>query len=191
MSRALHGRNRGSFGVVQPRLGVVTMQIAGECASCGVESRSRRREFTEQTWSVLLAWNEIDRDVVDRPICDSCYEELREILIDRADEVELAVTQPEVFAARAAQAAAEAKRAAAAPRPKAPVVAAAPKVPDAPKVAAAKAEAPSKPAMAAKKSKAAAVVAKSTPAAKSKRPATNDKKKVVAKKGKKVSKMAS
>ena len=71
---------------------------AAACANCGDTGRNRRRQFSEQAWTVLLLWNEISPLVVDKPICADCYEELREILIDRADEVEAAMQQSDKVA---------------------------------------------------------------------------------------------
>ncbi len=74
------------------------MHIANECLNCGLDCRCVRRDFSEQAWTVLAVWGEVDKAVVDQPICDDCYEELREILIERADEMELALTEPARFA---------------------------------------------------------------------------------------------
>lgn len=57
------------------------------CSHCGEEAKIRRREFSEQAYSALLAWGEIQESVVDQAICDHCYRELREVLIDRADDI--------------------------------------------------------------------------------------------------------
>ena len=65
------------------------------CNNCGVNAMCRRRPFSEQAWTVLLLWNEISPDCVDKPICQECYDEMRDILIDRANEVELAFAQDE------------------------------------------------------------------------------------------------
>ncbi len=70
------------------------MHIAMNCAHCQEQTKSRRREFSEQTWTVLLVWGEIQKSTVDQAICDSCYNELREILIDRSEEIEVALSQP-------------------------------------------------------------------------------------------------
>lgn len=58
------------------------------CANCGSDGKCRRRDFSEQAWGVLLLWKEVQVSTVDQAICDGCYNELREVLIDRADEVE-------------------------------------------------------------------------------------------------------
>ena len=63
------------------------------CKNCSTHEICRRRTFSEQAWTVLLLWNEINPGAVDQPICEQCYEEMRDILIDRADEVEAAMQQ--------------------------------------------------------------------------------------------------
>lgn len=78
--------------------------IYENCAHCGEESKCRRRDFSEQAWTVLVVWNEIQTATVDRPVCDDCYGELREVLIDRADEIEAALRQPQQVKKPAAQA---------------------------------------------------------------------------------------
>jgi hypothetical protein len=70
------------------------MHISSNCAHCKENVKSKRRDFNEQTWAVLLVWGEVDRGAVDQPLCGGCYEELREVLIDRAGEIEVALQQP-------------------------------------------------------------------------------------------------
>jgi hypothetical protein len=53
-----------------------------QCAHCLLPAKCRRREFSAQAWSALLAWGEIESDVIDDMICDDCYSDLRDILID-------------------------------------------------------------------------------------------------------------
>jgi hypothetical protein len=69
--------------------GAKTMQHVVEiCSNCETETKCRRRDFSEQAWAVLVMWHEVQAAAVDRPICEHCYNELREVLIDRADEIE-------------------------------------------------------------------------------------------------------
>ncbi len=75
--------------------GMIASQKLTVCKNCGGQSICRRRSFSEQAWTVLLLWNEINAGVVDQPICEQCYEEMRDILIDRADEIEAAMQQTE------------------------------------------------------------------------------------------------
>ncbi|MFW7381235.1 MAG: hypothetical protein ACOH5I_20640 [Oligoflexus sp.] len=64
-----------------------------ECASCGEMKRCRHREFSPHAWAILLHWEEIDSSMIDQPICNQCYEELRELLIDRSSEIEHVIAQ--------------------------------------------------------------------------------------------------
>jgi len=67
---------------------------ADTCSNCGEDAKCRRRDFSEQAWTVLVVWHEVQNAAVDQPICEHCYNELREVLIDRADEIETAVSTP-------------------------------------------------------------------------------------------------
>ena len=67
------------------------------CANCSSPEESpRRRTFSEQAWAALLLWNEIKIEAIDNPVCDTCYQELRDILIDRSDEIDEAKGENEV-----------------------------------------------------------------------------------------------
>ncbi len=57
------------------------------CANCSVDSKCRKRDFSVEAWTVLVIWNEVQAAAVDQPMCDECYNELRETLIDRASDV--------------------------------------------------------------------------------------------------------
>ena len=63
---------------------------ASICTCCGTGTKSVRREFSEQAWTMLVAWGEVDTTSANQPFCETCYWELREVLIDRADEIEQA-----------------------------------------------------------------------------------------------------
>jgi hypothetical protein len=102
------------------------MHVIRNCPSCGTETRCARREFSEQAWAVLVVWGEIEESVVDHPLCQSCYEELRDILIDRAAEVEPSLKNPKQYAAQAKSAPAK-QVAARKEEPATKVAAAAPK----------------------------------------------------------------
>lgn len=62
--------------------------MSNHCSHCQLDTKSRRRDFSEQTWTVLHVWGEIDSRTIDQPICESCYNDLRYVLIDRTDEIE-------------------------------------------------------------------------------------------------------
>lgn len=67
------------------------MDRTHKCANCFSNERSYRRDINAQIWSLLLHWNEVLPGAVDRPICDSCYADIRDVLIDRAPEKESAL----------------------------------------------------------------------------------------------------
>jgi hypothetical protein len=75
----------------------VTTDVRSErscCFNCNripQHTHPRRRSFSEQAWAALLLWEEISPQALEQPICDICYEEMRDILIDRADEVNAAI----------------------------------------------------------------------------------------------------
>lgn len=70
------------------------MRISQNCAHCGNQAKSRSREFTDQAWTVLVLWGEVEKSAVGEPICEDCYDEMRNILIERAHEVETALKTP-------------------------------------------------------------------------------------------------
>ena len=59
------------------------------CLNCNVNRCSRQRVFSDETWTKLLLWNEISAEAVHKPLCDTCYFELRDILIDNMEDQEM------------------------------------------------------------------------------------------------------
>ena len=72
------------------------MKTIQDCKCCGDETRVRHRNFSPHAWAVLMAWEEIETEVIGQPICDSCYGDLREMLIERSGEVDAAIHQEHV-----------------------------------------------------------------------------------------------
>lgn len=58
-----------------------------ECPRCTTMAKLRSRDFSAQAKLALVAWEEVEQSVVEQPICDECYEDLREALVDRVDEL--------------------------------------------------------------------------------------------------------
>jgi len=96
-------------------VGESPVHIGQSCANCTSAARCRKRDFSEQAWTVLLAWGEVENRVVDQPICDDCYVDLREILIDRGEELAKALANPESLVAQTRTQAADSKKKKAAP----------------------------------------------------------------------------
>jgi hypothetical protein len=57
------------------------------CPRCGIEGRIQKRAFSDQALAALVVWEELDREQVGEAICQDCYVELRDILIDRSEEL--------------------------------------------------------------------------------------------------------
>ena len=58
-----------------------------ECPRCANPARLQKRTFSDQALAALIVWKDLDEKLVDHPICDDCYEELRDILMERTEEV--------------------------------------------------------------------------------------------------------
>jgi hypothetical protein len=60
-----------------------------QCGSCDSAAKSIRREFSDQAWAALVSWSEVSPKAVHVPICNDCYLNFRDVLIERADEMRL------------------------------------------------------------------------------------------------------
>ena len=58
-----------------------------ECPRCANPSRLQKRTFSDQALAALIVWNDLSENLVEESICDDCYGELRDILIERIEEV--------------------------------------------------------------------------------------------------------
>ncbi len=58
-----------------------------ECPRCANEARLAKRTFSDQALAALIVWKDLAKNLVSEPICDDCYAELRDILIERTEEV--------------------------------------------------------------------------------------------------------
>ena len=58
------------------------------CHHCGTKVTVRKRQFSDRAWSALVDWGEVRSETMGKALCDDCYVELREILIDRTHEME-------------------------------------------------------------------------------------------------------
>ena len=57
------------------------------CPRCGETSKLSIWPFSDQALAALVVWGELEKKVVGNSTCNECYEELREVLIDRQDEI--------------------------------------------------------------------------------------------------------
>ena len=72
------------------------MNLVQECKCCGDLRRCRIRDFSPHAWAVLMHWEEVESEAVGKPICNSCYDDLRELLIERSGEVEAMISEDHV-----------------------------------------------------------------------------------------------
>lgn len=61
------------------------------CSFCNKNQKSSPREFSQAAWSILLAWDEVDEKDSQKPMCEPCYWDIREVLIDRSKEIDILV----------------------------------------------------------------------------------------------------
>lgn len=66
----------------------MTVDKKSKCFHCSDISKVRVRDVSTESWEILLAFGEVERSEVNMPICDTCYSELREVMIDRREEVQ-------------------------------------------------------------------------------------------------------
>jgi hypothetical protein len=66
----------------------VSSPDSGECPRCDVQNKLRTRVFSAQAQAALVTWGEMDQSDLEKALCDDCYDELRDILIDRASDLE-------------------------------------------------------------------------------------------------------
>ncbi len=62
--------------------------VTNSCSVCAEARKSRTREFSPHAWSALSIWGEVTPKTMGQPICEGCYRELRDLLIERTDELE-------------------------------------------------------------------------------------------------------
>ncbi|MBP9706744.1 MAG: hypothetical protein KBD78_03820 [Oligoflexales bacterium] len=100
-NKSLHkGRTAGAVEV-DPQANKTKLPsaiVTQYCNHCGSDDcKAKTREISIAAWSALLEWQEISTDAVCKPICQACYDELRNILIERADEIRLVKPNPAII----------------------------------------------------------------------------------------------
>jgi hypothetical protein len=53
-----------------------------KCPKCETTSKLRPRDFSDQAIATLVTHGDLDRKMVGASICDECYDDLRDALID-------------------------------------------------------------------------------------------------------------
>ncbi len=55
---------------------------ASDCPRCGETAKLRARDFSSQALATLISWGDLNEKHVSEAICDGCYGELRDALIE-------------------------------------------------------------------------------------------------------------
>ncbi len=58
-----------------------------DCPRCGENTKVQKRLFSAMALSALITWGDLEETLVDEAICDDCYKELRDVLIENTDEL--------------------------------------------------------------------------------------------------------
>jgi hypothetical protein len=58
-----------------------------DCPRCGIEGKIQKRSFSNQALAALVVWGELEQQLIDKPICHDCYVEMRDVLIERSDDL--------------------------------------------------------------------------------------------------------
>lgn len=56
------------------------------CPRCGVDSVLQKRVFSDQALAALIVWEELEARLIDHAVCQECYVELRDVLIEKSEE---------------------------------------------------------------------------------------------------------
>lgn len=57
------------------------------CPRCNENSKLQKRLFSDTALAALISWGDLEEHLISEAICDSCYKELRDVLIDCADQL--------------------------------------------------------------------------------------------------------
>lgn len=71
----------------------MSLSVQTRCAVCDEERKIRHRDFSPHAWTALTVWGEVHFSHNGQAICNACYSDLRDLLIERSSEVELYATQ--------------------------------------------------------------------------------------------------
>jgi hypothetical protein len=70
--------------------------VSNSCSVCCEARKSRSREFSAHAWTALTMWGEVEQRTFGQPICEGCYREFRDLLIERSEELHaMPMTQPD------------------------------------------------------------------------------------------------
>lgn len=63
------------------------MHNHSKCFHCGSVTKVKVRDISIESWETLFQLGEVTRSEINMPVCDTCANELRDVMIDRRNEV--------------------------------------------------------------------------------------------------------
>ena len=58
-----------------------------DCPRCSNAARLEKRPFSDQAVAALIIWGDMEQSLIGQAICEECYSELRDILIERGEDI--------------------------------------------------------------------------------------------------------
>ncbi len=58
-----------------------------DCPRCGNAARLEKRPFSDQALAALIIWGDMEQSLIGQSICEECYTEMRDILIERGEDI--------------------------------------------------------------------------------------------------------
>lgn len=65
---------------------------SSKCPRCEVQAKLRPRDFSDQAIATLVSFGDLDKKQVGVPVCDECYDDLRDLLIEHQRTVPAAAS---------------------------------------------------------------------------------------------------
>lgn len=60
---------------------------SSKCPRCEATAKLRPRDFSDQAVATLVSFGDLDKKHVGAPVCDECYDDLRDMLIEHQREI--------------------------------------------------------------------------------------------------------
>lgn len=64
---------------------------SSKCPRCETTAKLRPRDFSDQALATLVAHGDLGKTLVGASVCDECYDDLRDVLIEHQKEIPTAL----------------------------------------------------------------------------------------------------
>ena len=62
--------------------------MTAKCPRCEATAKLRPRDFSDQAIATLISHGDLDKKIVGKSVCDDCYDDLRDAMIEHLRHVE-------------------------------------------------------------------------------------------------------